>query len=258
MKKQTIFLLCVIFIFSLACQFLSPSPARTGTVISDCADIVSAVGNVQPGEIPDHLMETGIKRGDEFDANQYFDVLTHISTRKGYTLDYVYQTDSLGAFPRLYARPTDQRPYASMADIPENTELPDFREYLEVEDVEQGYFEYVVMDIMAGQFYLSWHANYNDTEIVCNRDGVNEIISRINESDFGSDLDLGQQTKARAIKNIEPAVRLTGDVAIVEIVTFTKWGGFYRLIYTISREAQHKIIDVQQEELVPYDCGVMF
>ena len=37
-----------------------------------------------------------------------------------------------------------------------------------IEDVEQGYFEYVVMDIMANQFYLFWHANYNDTEIVCN------------------------------------------------------------------------------------------
>ena len=258
MKKQTISLLCVLFIFSLACQFLSPGPARTGTVISDCANIVTDFENTQPGGIPEHLLETGIKQGDEFDANEYFDALTHISMRKGYTLDYVYQTDSLGAFPILYARSTDQPPYTSMEDIPADIELPDFREYLEVEGVEQGYFEYVVMEIMAGQFYLSWHANYNDTEIVCNRDGVNEIISRINESDFGSDLDLGQQTKARAIKNIEPAVGLTGDVAIVEIVTFTKWGGFYRLTYTISREFQHKIIDVKQEELVPYDCGVMF
>ncbi|HET9912603.1 MAG TPA: hypothetical protein VFQ13_11980, partial [Anaerolineales bacterium] len=112
MKKQTVFVLIVAFISSLACQFLSPGPARTGTVISDCADIVSAVGNVQPGEIPDHLMETGIKRGDEFDANQYFDVLTHVSMRAGYALDYVHQGDSLGAFPMLYARPLNQAPYA--------------------------------------------------------------------------------------------------------------------------------------------------
>ena len=258
MKKQTIFLLCVIFIFSLACQFLSPSAARTGTVIFNCADIVAVVENLQPDKIPEHLMETGIKQGDEFDTNQYFDALTHVSMRAGYALDYVYQGDSLGAFPMLYARPLDLAPYASMKDVPGNTQLPDFHEYLDVDDVEQGYFEYVVMDIMAGQFYLFWHANYNDMEIVCNRDDVNDIISGVNAGDFGNDLDLGQQTKARGIKNIEPAVRLTGDVAIVEVVAFTKWGGFYRLIYTISREAQHKIIDVQQEELVPYDCGVMF
>jgi hypothetical protein len=216
------------------------------------------VENTWPGEIPDHLLETGIKRGDEFDVNEYFNALPHLSMHEGYILDYVYQTDSLGAFPRLYARPVDQAPYASMADIPENTELPDFHEYLDVEGTEQGYFEYVVMDIMAGQFYLSWHANYNDTEIVCNRDAVNDIISRVNAGDFGNDLSLGQQAKARGIKNLEPAVNLTAGVAKVEIVTFTKWGGFYRVTYTISREFPHKIIDVQTEELVPYDCGVMF
>lgn len=256
MKKTTIFFLLIIFIFSLACQFLFP--AGTGAESYDCAYIVSAVGDMQSGEIPQHLFETGIKQGDEFDVNQYFDVLTHISMREGYTLDYVYQTDSLGAFPMLFARPTDQAPYASIVDIPENTQLPDFREHLDVEDVEQGYFEYVVMDIMAGQFYLSWHANYNDTEIVCNWRAVSDIISRVNSSDFGSKLDLSQQTKARAIENIEPAVRLTGDVATVEVVTFTKWGGFYRLMYTISRETPHTIIDIQSENLVPYDCGVMF
>ncbi len=256
MKKQTIFFLFAVFVFSLACQFLFP--ARTGTVISDCADIVAAIANIQPGEIPDGLLETGKKQGGEFDANQYFDALTHISMREGYVLDYVYQTDSLGAFPMLYARPVDQEPYASVEDVPSNTQLPNFREYLDVEDVEQGYFEYVVMDIMAGQFYLSWHANYNDMEIVCNPDGVNDIISRVNTGDFGNDLDLAQQTKARGMKNIEPAVSLTGDIATVEVVTFTKWGGFYRLTYTISREFQHKIIDVKDENLVPYDCGVMF
>ena len=35
----------------------------------------------------------------------------------GYTLDYVYQNDSLGGFPLVYAHPVDQPPYASAADI---------------------------------------------------------------------------------------------------------------------------------------------
>ena len=256
MKNQTIFLLLVLFASSLACQLLFPS--RTGTVISDCPDIMAAVGDIQPGDIPDHLLETGTKRGDEFDVNQYFDVLAHVSMRAGYALDYVYQSDSLGAFPLLYARPADQASYASIVDIPENTPLPDFHEYLEIEDVEQGYFEYVILDIMANQFYLSWHANYNDTGIVCNRGDVNDIISSINYGGFGNELNLAQQTKARAMQNIEPVVSLTGDVANVQVITFTKWGGFYRLTYTISREVPHTIVDVKQENLVPYDCGVMF
>jgi hypothetical protein len=152
----------------------------------------------------------------------------------------------------------DQAPYASTSDIPESTTLLDFHDYLAVEDTEQGYFEYVVLDIMANQFYLSWHANYNDLEIVCNRDEVNDIVTQVSSGDFGIAMNLAQQTKARAMRTIEPVVRLTGDVAVVEIITFTKWGGFYRETYTISREFPHAIVDVKQENLVPYDCGIMF
>jgi hypothetical protein len=256
MKKPTMLFLLTIFASSLACQFLIPS--RTGTVISDCAKIVSAMGNLQSGDIPEHLFNTGIKQGDEFDVNEYLNVLTHISMQEGYTLDYVYHNDSLGGFPLMYARPVDETPYASVADIPANTELPDFREHLQVEDIEQGYFEFVVMDIMARQFYLFWHANYNDTQIVCNRQQVNDIVAQVSSGDFGYAMDLPAQTKARTMRNIEPVVRLTGDIAIVEFITFTKWGGFYRETYTISRGFPHTIMDIKQENVVPYDCGIAF
>jgi hypothetical protein len=164
----------------------------------------------------------------------------------------------MGGYPLLYARPVDQTPYASLSDIPANTELPDYHEYLEIDDTEHGYFEYVVMDIMARQFYLYWHANYNDTEIICNRAEVNDIVDRVSSGDFGYAMDLAEQTKARTLKDIEPVVNLTGDVATVQFMTFTKWGGFYRETYTIKRAFPHTIVDVKQDNVVPYDCGVMF
>ena len=256
MKKSTIFLFFTVFASSLACQFLMPS--RNGAVISDCAQIVSAMATLQAGEIPEHLSNTGIKQGDELDVNQYFDVLTHISMKDGYALDYVYQNDDLGGYPLLYPRPVDQVPYASTTDIPENTEWPDFQEYVDIEDTERGYFDYVVLDIMANQFYLFWHANYNDRQIVCNRQQVNDIVQQVSSGDFGNAMGLPAQTKARAIKDVEPVVRLTGDVATVELITFTKWGGFYRETYTVSREVPHEILEIKQENLVPYDCGILF
>ena len=254
-KKRNVFLMTVIF-FSVSCQFLAPG--REGTVIANCADVVNAVSSLQSGAPPQHLLDTGIKRGDEIDVNQYFTVLDHVSMREGYTLDYVYVNESLGGFPLLYARLESQTPFGSMKDIPENTQLPDFREYLEVDGMELGYFEYVVLNTMANQFYLDWHALYNDTEIVCNKDEVNAIIADISDGSFGNPLDVAGQVKARAMKNIEPAVQLTGHDAIVEVIVFTKWGGFYRQTYTISRSFPHTIIDVKDENLVPYDCGVMF
>ena len=246
----------IVILFSLACQFLVP--ARDGTVISNCADVVTAVRSIQPGPAPQHLLDTGVKNGDEFDANQYFTIFNHISIREGHILDYVYVSESLGGSPFLYARPENQAPYASMEDIPANTQLPDFLDYIEVEDVEQGYFEYVVLTIMANQFYLDWHALYNDKEIVCNSDDVNEIVADISDGSFGVPLDLAGQVKARALKDIEPVVQLKGENAIVEVITFTKWGGFYRQTYIISRSFPHKIIDNNSENIVPYDCGIAF
>ena len=127
-----------------------------------------------------------------------------------------------------------------------------------MEDIEQGYFDYVVMDMMANQFYLFWHANYNDTQIVCNRQQLYDIVAQVSTGDFGNSMDPAQQSKARTLRNIVPVVYLTGDVAIVELVTFTKWGGFYRQTYTISREVPHTILDAKQENILPYDCGIMF
>ena len=256
MKKPTIFALLVVFASSLACQFLTPT--RPGVVVSDCAQIVSAIAHLQAGEIPQHLFETGKNQGKEFDVHQYFEVLTHISMQEGYTLDYVYQIDSLGGYPLLYAHPVEQSPYASVTDIPEDTQLQDYQEYLTTDNTEQGYFEYVVMDIMASQFYLYWHANYNDTQIVCNRQQMYDIVKQVNTGDFGVTMDTSQQAKVRTLRNIVPVVLLEGDTATVEVVTFTKWGGFYRYTYTISREFPHTILDLKEENLLPYDCGVMF
>ncbi|HKY56388.1 MAG TPA: hypothetical protein VJM08_18875, partial [Anaerolineales bacterium] len=255
MKKQTTLLLIATLFFSLFCQFLMPS-ARDGTIIANCANVVSTVGGLQSGDIPQHLLDTGRKNGNEFDVNQYFTVLPHLSMHDGYVLDYVYINDSLGGFPLLYARPESQAPYTSMKDVPANLQRSDFREYLEVEDVEQGYFEYLVLSMMANQFYLDWHANYNDTQIVCTRRDVNAIVESASSGGFGVEMDRAQQAKARAMKDIEPAVQLTENTAFVEVITFTKWGGFYRQTYTISRSFPHTIIATKEENLVPYDCGI--
>jgi hypothetical protein len=256
MKTQTIFFLLAVFASSLACGF--PAPSSRGTVISACSETVLDVSLLQPDGIPEHLLTTGKKRGDEFDVNQYFKVFTHISMQEGYALDYVYQRDDLSGYPLLYVRPVDQVSNASTSNISNETKLPDFREYLDIEDTEQGYFEYVVMDIMANQFYLFWHANYNDTYIVCNRQQLYDIVTQISSGEFGNPLDPAQEAKVRTLRNILPVVRLTSDLAVAEVVTFTKWGGFYRLTYTISREAPHKILEIEEENILPYDYGVAF
>src|SRR5262245_49300047 len=118
MKKQTILVVFVAFLFSLACQLLFPTASnRDGTIIDACADLVKAVREVQPTNIPPTLLETGIKQGDEFDVNEYFNAFTHISVQEGYAFDYVYQLDSLASYRILYARLADQPAYVTTNDL---------------------------------------------------------------------------------------------------------------------------------------------
>jgi hypothetical protein len=257
MNMRRIFLLLVMCSSLAACQFTTSSSSR-GLRIQQCSAIIFKVRELQlqARQIPEHLLRGGQKQGGEFDANDYLTALEHISMRDGYVLDYVYQVDNQGGYPLLYPRAFGKQPYASAAELPANTEWPNYQDYLEVDDTEQGYFEFVVMDIMADQFYLFWQANYNDMHIVCNRQQVYDIVEQIDSGALGNGMDPARQEEARLLRNIMPAVLLTEDTAVVEVVTFTKWGGFYRIIYTISRESPHKILDVKQENILPYDCGI--
>ena len=131
-------------------------------------------------------------------------------------------------------------------------------ENLEVKDTEQGYFDLVAFTSTAAQFYLVWHANYYDSEIVCDQNAVDAIVAERSTGNFGMEFDNSQMKQIKAMNNIEPLVKLTDTTAIIEIVTFTKWGGFFHKTYTISRAFPHEIMDVKEENLVPYDCGILF
>lgn len=260
MKKPTIAFLLVMLVLSLSCQSLFPTavPPRDGTVILNCPEMTKAFRTIQAMNIPQELENTGVKQGGELDVNEYFTVLQNISMQEGYVLDYVFHVDGLGSYPILAARPVDQSPYTEEKDVPEGSELASYWNYIEIQDTEQGYFEYMALRIMANQFYLVWHANYNDMEIVCDREAVDAIAEERNTGDFGMEFDRKKMRLIRNLNNIEPLVKLTDSTATVELITFSKWGGFYRMTYTIDRNFPHTILDTKDENIVPYDCGIMF
>ena len=260
MRTKAIYPILVLLCFSFACQALFPvtPPPRDGVVIDNCSKVVRSIREMQTNDTPQKLIETGIKQGNEFDANDYFNATPNLSMQAGYELDYIYVPDSLGSFPMLAARPTDLPPYTSSKDIPADSDFTNYWKYIEVNDTEQGYFEYASLLLLANQFYLVWHANYNDLGIVCNRETVDTIVASINDGSFGFKFDRDQMKQIKALQNIEPLVKLTDTTAIVELVVFSKWGGFYRMTYTIDRSSPHEIIDRQDENIIPYDCGIMF
>lgn len=209
------------------------------------------------GIIPEHFrVENPVENGTEFDPNLFIDALTHLSMEPGYVLDYVYTYDGMGGYPTLFARPVDSAPYLSWTDVPEDAE--DYLDHVQVDDTPEGYLQYVLFSQVAEQFYLYWHSGYNDSGAVCNSGDVKTIIKNISGGDFGLPISISGKIKALTLHQVEPVVALGDDTVTVEVITFTMWGGFYQETYTIQRSFPHTILEHEEENIVPYDCGIMF
>lgn len=235
-------------------------PARSESSDLGCRATTSAVAEMR-GDLPfpPYFSEGDpAKRGGEFDPNRYFGAFTDLRMADGFTLDYVYHQDGLGGYPILYARPLDREPYADEAAYRAAGDHPDYLRFVVPRDSPEGYFEYAAFAMTASQFYLDWHANYNDWQVVCGRDGVEDVIAFLaSGSSPGPPMSAEQQQRARAIEDPDPAVTLTGDTATVTMVVFTKWGGFQRRTLSIGR-SDHVIRDEDHRPLVDYECGVVF
>ncbi len=211
---------------------------------------------------PEHFQDGEEKRrGNEFNPVEYFKALTHILPPRGLVLEYLY-CGGMDGRPVFY--------WKSAADAgPENCETDNIfvndggspekiAEKLELDHTLESFYELFVFKTLAGQFYLSWHANYNDTQIVLSQDDVEKIIGEINAGDFGAPLDAAQQKAARALDVAPRAEFWDEESAQISVVTFSKWGGFTRVTQKIRRLFPHVVLEEHKEPLVEYDCGVMF
>ena len=234
-------------------------PAPFGKTVSGCQALMDSMAALTSDlKIPPYLLtDNSAKQGGEFDVNQYFGVFDHLSMQPGYSLDYVYHFDGMGGYPVLYALPTTQAPYATEADLAAAGKPPSYLDFVQVDDTPEGYFQFVLLALMGNQFYLDWHANYNDSQPLCDKAAVMATVASTDHI-TGNPMGLKARVQARFLQDVEPRVTIGEQTVEVRIVTFTQWGGFFRRTYTLQLHFPHTILDVQEENLVPYDCGVMF
>jgi hypothetical protein len=192
-------------------------------------------------------------RGERFDVNQYFDVLTHLSPEQGYVLDYVYFAPGGDGFPYIYARRASDPALADYSAYKEASP-ENYLDHIQVDGTPEGYFELAALSIMSHQFYLFWHANYNDKEVVSSQERLEEFIALLNEKYRP----LTEEQEADILQlDVTPRVNFVGDKVRVRMLVFTKWGGFFEREFTIDRDFPHRMSD-NDIELVPYNCGIMF
>ena len=74
-------------------------------------------------------------------------------------------------------------------------ETPSYLDYVQTDDTPESYFQLAVLSMMGSQFYLYWHANYNDSQIICDKVDVTDIVSSL-DGDFGYPISLISRIRA--------------------------------------------------------------
>ena len=245
----------------------TPEPTATPPPPLCDQSALNELGAFRQLPLPEHLEEGApMDDGETFDASKYLTVLTHLSMQQGYVLDYVYFTSWTSGWPRLYARPESSLRYQTYDEFYEATGVTlgsesrwDYLDRVQTDGAPEGFYELLVLRIMGGQFYLHWHAHYNDTQVVCDSARLDEILTELRTCAPGDDVGcLSEDAKTQAQEiQVQPVVEFGTDTVTVQVVTFTKWGGFEQRTCTIQQSFPHTFLDCSATELVPYNCGIV-
>jgi hypothetical protein len=221
-------------------------------------------------ELPDRFtLPDAIAQPRDFNPNAYFNVLTRLSIQKGYQLDWVYFSDELGGKPLVYAREASQTPFATYAEFRTSKGLEpmgersyqvlpysaEFVSSIATDGSPEGFIQLINLAYGADQFHLWWHGNYNDIFIICDQSDIQPGMNGLE----AFDISLPPEILAAAQDlTLTPTVDLTNKTATISVVVFTKWGGFYRDTFEVSRTFPHDVLDAKSIPLIDYDCGVAF
>ncbi len=140
---------------------------------------------------------------------------------EGYDLDRVYCYHRIGGLPFLHARTHDAIPYPTFKDyvdaesergpggllgltkwITGNMSIvlsaaessrakrskPGYLDYVKTDGTPEGFFQWVLLMLTGNQFYIAWHANYNDLQVICDKSVTSrlpqEIQAKVNALDL--------------------------------------------------------------------------
>lgn len=115
-----------------------------------------------------------------FNVTRFLKVFDLIKIDRGFKLDYVYYGDS----PTVYTKQKFPTLNLFKSNKLDRTEIlgPYNRE--DIEDISfdkspEGYFQFAVFSVVVHQFYLYWHACYNDTKFIYSKSQIEDILKSI-------------------------------------------------------------------------------
>lgn len=216
---------------------------------------------------------TGYLRKD-FDVGGILAVLPKLSLEPGYKLDFVYLMDNrtLCGWPVLYARSENAAPfewYASLSNSMPEAEAKGltanmwskghgyYLEKIRMDGSKEGFFQLVVLCVMGDQFYKYQSDWYHDELIICDKSGLDALFKK-NDVKLRGEMRIPDNIRKSAYAlSLAPEVIIRDNCALVSVVIFSEWRGFQRRTYTVRRYPPHSVLDVKNDVLVSYHCGML-
>ncbi|MFA6564104.1 MAG: hypothetical protein WCV00_19535 [Verrucomicrobiia bacterium] len=204
------------------------------------------------------------------DAKDILALLPRLEMEPGYALDYVYQRDELGGRPILYSRAIQVAPFASYAAMTNSMSGVEwnrrcweswgsqfYSERLRCDGSTEGFFQFIVLHLMGDQFFHLWHDAYHDEIIICEKSGIDALLQDVgNPGGIGVGDRMTQGTRLAAYAlDLMPRVVVKVKTVEVSVVIFTKWDGFERRSYNISRAFPHRLLGETRTKLVDFSIG---
>lgn len=221
-----------------------------------------AIRNYSYGSQRDYYL---FKNGSEFDPTSLLSILDKISIADGYILDYVYFCSMSNGWPCLYARRRFVPPLIAPEFVDLLTETTHIKQNsyirymncLKADGSAESFFQLAIFRVLGEQFYLYWHACYNDLTPVCVPWRLKGFLSTVFESEYLAVWPKHDHETAKQI-NFTPYVILKAETATVVFIGTTNWGGIIRFWWTVKRDFPHEEVKLEKQVLVPYDCGMEF
>lgn len=264
----------VCLLFSLAaCSWLGIGGRLNPISTQRTASAITALVRSQP--FPEQYYESVTYDPEVvFDPNQLLEPLTHLRIKSGYTLDFVYNLDFWfdTGYSIVYAHKTSEPRFETFEEYqaqlgecdpdlnPASCECTDF---IETDGTKEGYYEFVLFDIMRHQIYLIGHAQYNEMEVITSQARLDVLAEEIGDPPEAGSYNWGNPFTDRQklrIRQIDPVPRviITDEEVTVRVVYFSRWGGFYEVTVTLSPDMPHTINNIDITNILNYDCGIIF
>lgn len=153
---------------------------------------------------------------------------------------------SAAAFDRLEKR---------LSEISDHDVAHWYLKHVSTDGSDESFIELATMRIVAGQFYLFWHALYNDSTPVLTKEKAAKVLSGAPKQDHMSASFRPPEITASLLC---PRVERTATAVVVTLHVFSRWGGLCRQTFEFTPDFPHRISERETEIVVPYYSGIVY